>query len=87
MGVSCVTEKSTLAVVVTPTVPTPTTWKLPSFVFKKYGLVKFLSPNSSKSNTFLLFPATVCPRDVSETAKPTLYPRVKFRSGLMSPIS
>ena len=67
-----VTDKSTLAVEVTPTVPTPITWKPLSFLLLKYGFVKLASLNNWKSNICVLFPDTTCVRDVSDTAKPTL---------------
>ena len=62
-----VTERSTLAVVVTPTVPTPTTWNPSSSSLLKYGFVKFVSLNNSKSNTCLLFPDITWVKDVSDT--------------------
>ena len=52
----------------------------------KYGFVKLESLNSSKSNTSLLFPDIICVKDVSDTANPTLYPRVNDNGGLMRAI-
>ena len=80
------TDKSTLAVVVTPTVPTPITWKPSSSGLLKYGFVKFVSLNNSKSNTCVLFPDMTWVRDVSDTANPTLYPRVNDNGGLIRAI-
>ena len=40
-----------------------------------------MSLNNSKSNTCVLFPDTTWVREVSETAKPTLYPRVSDNGG------
>ena len=80
------TERSTLAVVVTPTVPTPTTWNPSSSSLLKYGFVKFVSLNNSKSNTCLLFPDITWVKDVSDTANPTLYPRVNDNGGLIRAI-
>ena len=79
------TERSTLAVVVTPTVPTPTTWKPLSFLLLKYGFVKLTSLNNSKSNTCVLFPDITWVRDESDTANPTLYPRVRESGGKQCP--
>ena len=72
MGVFCVTETSTLAVVVTPTVPTPMTWNPPSSLLLKYGFVKLVSLNNSKSNTCVLFPEITWVKVESDTANPTL---------------
>ena len=80
------TERSTLAVVVTPTVPTPTTWNPSSSSLLKYGFVKFVSLNNSKSNTCVLFPDITWVKDVSDTANPTLYPRVNYNGGLIRAI-
>ena len=45
-----------------------------------------MSLNNSKSNICVLFPDTTWVREVSETAKPTLYPRVTVNGGLTSAI-
>ena len=71
---------------VTPTVPTPMTWKPPSSLLLKYGFVKLVSLNNSKSNTCVLFPDTTCVKDESDTANPTLYPRVSDNGGLIRAI-
>ena len=81
-----VKERLTFAVVDTPTVPTPTTWNPLSSSLLKYGFVKLVSLNNSKSNTFLLFPDITWVRDVSDTANPTVYPRVNDNGGLMRAI-
>ena len=44
------------------------------------------SLNNSKSNTCVLFPDTTCVKDESDTANPTLYPRVSESGGLISAI-
>ena len=80
------TERSTVAVDVTPTVPTPTTWNPPSSVLLKYGFVKLVSLNNSKSNIFVFFPETTCVKDEWETPNPTLYPRVSDSGGLIRAI-
>mgnify|MGYP006250350519 CR=1 FL=1 len=71
---------------VTPTVPTPMTWKPPSSLVLKYGFVKLTSLNNSKSNTWVLFPDITWVRDESDTANPTLYPRVRDSGGLIRAI-
>ena len=81
-----VNDTSTLAVVVTPTVPTPTTWNPPSSSLLKYGFVKLVSLNNSKSNIFVFFPDITCVKEESDTANPTLYPRVNDRGGLIRAI-
>ena len=81
-----VKETSTVAVDVTPTVPTPTTWNPLSFLLLKYGFVKLVSLNNSKSNIFVFFPDITCVKDVCETPNPTLYPRVNDNGGLISAI-
>ena len=70
----------------TPTVPTPTTWNPLSSLLLKYGFVKFVSLNNSKSKTSLLFPDITWVKDVSETANPTVYPRVNLIGGLIRAI-
>ena len=49
--------------------------------------MKFVSLNNSKSNTCLLFPDITWVKDVSDTANPTLYPRVNNNGGLIRAIS
>ena len=75
-----------MAVVVTPTVPTPMTWNPSSSWLLKYGLVKLTSLNSSKSNICLGFPADITDKVESDTANPTLYPRVNDIGGLIREI-
>ena len=48
--------------------------------------MKFVSLNNSKSNTSLLFPDMTWVKEVSETANPTVYPRVNSIGGLIREI-
>ena len=81
-----VNERSTLAFVETPTVPTPTTWNPSSFLLLKYEFVKLGSLKKSRSNIFVFLPDITFVKDASETANPTLYPLVKLSCGLINPI-
>ena len=49
--------------------------------------MKFVSLNNSKSNTCVFFPDITWVKDVSDTANPTLYPRVSDNGGLIRAIS